>query len=60
MDRIFSLAQLTALTYSLPRLIQLAADCGYNAIGVRLLPGTGNGVHYPLMDDPARSLSPDG
>lgn len=53
MTRTYSLAQLMALPYSPPQMIQLAADTGCNAAGVRLLPASPGGVHYPLMDDPA-------
>lgn len=53
MTRTYSLAQLMALPYSPPEMIQLAADTGCAAAGVRLLPASPGGVHYPLMDNPA-------
>jgi len=42
-----------ALPYAPPRMVQLAADTGCAAAGIRLLPTTLGGLHYPLMDDPA-------
>jgi sugar phosphate isomerase/epimerase len=53
MNRLCSLAQLMALPYDPPRMVQLAADTGCAAAGIRLLPSAPGGVHYPLMDDPA-------
>lgn len=50
--KLYSLAQLMALPFSPPKMVQLAADVGCQAAGVRLLPTTPGGVHYPLMDDP--------
>jgi sugar phosphate isomerase/epimerase len=49
----FSLAALTALELAPPRLIDVAAACGYDQVGIRLLPATPGGVAYPLMDDEA-------
>jgi sugar phosphate isomerase/epimerase len=54
-DRVWALAQLMALPYSPPKMIQLAADTGCAGAGIRLLPTTPGGLHYPLMDD-ARML----
>ena len=53
MTRIYSLAQLTALPYDPPRLVQLAADTGAQGCGIRLLPSSPGGPAYPLMNDPA-------
>lgn len=53
MKRTYSLAQLTALPYDPPSLVQLAADVGAQACGIRLLPSAPGGPAYPLMDDPA-------
>ena len=53
MTRTYSLAQLMALPYGPPEMVQLAADTGCAAAGIRLLPASPGGVHYPLMDDPA-------
>ena len=50
-----SLAQLTALPFDPPKLVQLAADVGCDTAGIRLLPAAPGGAHYPLMDD-ARML----
>ncbi len=52
MPRSYSLAQLMALPFSPPQMVQLAADTGCASAGVRLLPTTPGGLHYPLMDDP--------
>jgi len=47
----FSLAVLTALDLPPPRLIDVAAACGYDEVGLRLLAATPGGTAYPLMDD---------
>ena len=49
----FSLAALTALGLAPPALIDVAAACGYQHVGLRLLPATTGGPAYPLMDDAA-------
>jgi len=49
----FSLAALTVLDLAPPALIDVAAACGYDAVGIRLLPAMAGGVAYPLMDDKA-------
>jgi sugar phosphate isomerase/epimerase len=49
----FSLAALTVLELAPPALIDLAAACGYQHVGIRLLPAMAGGVAYPLMDDAA-------
>lgn len=49
--RTWSLAQLIALPYAPPKMLQLAADAGCAGAGIRLLPTTPGGLHYPLMDD---------
>lgn len=48
---IFSLAALTALELAPPELIEVAARCGYEKVGLRLLPATPGGIAYRLMDD---------
>lgn len=48
----FSLAALTALELSPPRLVDVAASCGFDRVGFRLLATTPGGLAYPLMDDP--------
>jgi sugar phosphate isomerase/epimerase len=53
MTHAYSLAHLTALSYDPPRLVQLAADTGYDAAGIRLLPAAPGGAAYPLMEDAA-------
>jgi sugar phosphate isomerase/epimerase len=47
----FSLAALTALELAPPELIEVAARCGYDKVGLRLLPATPGGIAYRLMDD---------
>ncbi|MDB5575450.1 MAG: xylose isomerase, partial [Bradyrhizobium sp.] len=49
----FSLAALTVLELAPPALVDVAAACGYQHVGIRLLPATPGGVAYPLMDDVA-------
>ncbi|MDQ8729830.1 TIM barrel protein [Bradyrhizobium sp. LHD-71] len=50
----FSLAALTALELAPPKLIDVAAACGYDHVGIRLLPAIPGGIAYPLMDDQAQ------
>jgi hypothetical protein len=49
----FSLAHLTALELAPPDLIDVAAACGFQHVGLRLMPAVVGGPAYPLMDDPA-------
>src|SRR5215218_6891874 len=49
----FSLAALTVLDLAPPALIDVAAGCGYDAVGIRLLPAMAGGVAYPLWEDQA-------
>ena len=49
----FSLAALTVLDLAPPALIDVAAACGYDHVGLRLLPAMAGGIAYPLMDDKA-------
>ena len=49
----FSLAALTALELAPPSLVEVAAACGYDHVGIRLLPATPGGIAYPLMEDEA-------
>lgn len=53
MKRTYSLAQLIALPYDPPRLVQLAADTGCDACGIRILPAAPGGLYHPLIDDAA-------
>ena len=46
--RTYSLAQLTALPYAPPQMVQLAADSGCTACGIRLLPAAPGGMHHPI------------
>jgi sugar phosphate isomerase/epimerase len=49
----FSLAALTVLELAPPELVEVAATCGYDHVGIRLLPAVPGGLAYPLMDDEA-------
>ena len=49
----FSLAALTVLELAPPELVEVAAVCGYDHVGIRLLPAVPGGLAYPLMDDAA-------
>jgi len=46
----FSLAALTVLELAPPAQIDVAASCGYDAVGIRLLPAMPSGIAYPLDD----------
>lgn len=48
MSRTYSLAQLTVLHYTPPQMVQLAADTGCQACGIRLLPASPGGAHHPM------------
>lgn len=48
---LFSLAALTALELTPPDLIDVAAACGYDQVGIRLLPAIPGGIAYPLMEE---------
>ena len=50
----YSLAALTVLELAPPELIDVAAACGYDHVGIRLLPAVAGGLAYPLMDDLAK------
>jgi sugar phosphate isomerase/epimerase len=47
----YSLAALTALELAPPDLIEVAAACGYEHVGLRLMPAVAGGPAYPLMND---------
>jgi sugar phosphate isomerase/epimerase len=49
----FSLAALTVLELAPPELVEVAAACGYDHVGIRLLPAVPGGLAYPLMHDAA-------
>jgi len=53
-ERLLSIAHLTALPLAPPALVQLTADAGCGACGVRLLPASPGGPAYPLMHDAAQ------
>jgi sugar phosphate isomerase/epimerase len=48
MNRTYSLAQLIALPYTPPQMVQLAADTGCGACGIRILPASPGGLHHAL------------
>jgi sugar phosphate isomerase/epimerase len=50
----FSLAALTAIELPPPRLVEVAAACGFDQVGFRLLAAAPGGMAYPLMDNPAQ------
>jgi sugar phosphate isomerase/epimerase len=54
MTRTYSLAQLIALPYTPPQMVQLAADTGCGACGIRMLPASPGGLHHRLV--PGSSL----
>lgn len=47
-----SLAHLTVLDLAPPEMIRVAARCGYESVGLRLIKVTDTTAGYPLMDDP--------
>ncbi|MGQ7248748.1 sugar phosphate isomerase/epimerase family protein [Halomonas sp. V046] len=53
MPRIYSLSHLTTEGLTPPQMIALAAQVGYDAVGLRLLPTTPGGMAFPLMDEAA-------
>ena len=42
--RVYSLAQLIALPYTPPQMVQLAADTGCDACGIRIRPSSPGGI----------------
>ena len=58
MMRSFSLAALTVLELAPPALIDVAAACGYDHVGIRLLPAVPGGIAYRLMEDEAACERP--
>jgi len=53
MTRMLSLAHLTALSLAPAELIRVAAEIGYQAVGLRMVAVTPETPSYPLMNDPA-------
>jgi sugar phosphate isomerase/epimerase len=53
MTHLYSIAHLTALSHAPPQFVQLTADAGCTACGVRMLPASPGGMHYPLAQDKA-------
>jgi sugar phosphate isomerase/epimerase len=47
----YSLAHLTVLSLAPPAMIDIAARCGYQAVGLRLIAVTSDSPGYPLMHD---------
>lgn len=50
---VFSLAYLTTFDRSPPEAIRIAAEAGYDQVGLRLLPSAPGGLAFPLMHDAA-------
>lgn len=50
-EPIFSLAALTVLELSPPEMVEVAAQAGYQAVGLRLIPATPEERHFPLVQD---------
>lgn len=53
MSRRLSLAHLTAIGLAPSKLVELAAEAGFDAVGLRLLRVTDDSPGYPLMSDPS-------
>lgn len=53
MTRTYSLAQLIALPYAPPQLMQLAHTVGCGFVGIRVLPAAPGGLHHAVQDNPA-------
>lgn len=53
MTRPVSLAHLTGLELSPPELIDVAAECGYTSVDLRLAPATPTDIDYPMFGDTA-------
>lgn len=54
MTRTIGLAHLTAIRLPPPALIDVAAEAGFDSVGLRLLRVTPDSPGYPLMEDPAQ------
>lgn len=54
MTRRYTFAPLTAMHYTPPQLLQLAAHAGVWGVGLRLLPTVPGALHYPLMRQPGQ------
>ncbi len=52
MSRLYSLSYMTLET-SPPKMIEFAAEAGYNLAGIRMMPSLPGGQAFPLMSDPA-------
>ncbi len=53
MKRLFSMAFLTAMRLAPHAAVRVAAQTGYQAVGLRLLPSAPGGAAHPLHTDPA-------
>jgi len=47
----FALSHLTVLESAPPRVVEIAARCGYSFLGLRLIPSGPGAIAYPLMTD---------
>lgn len=52
MSRLYSLSYMTVEARP-PKMIELAAEAGYDLAGVRMMPAVAGGQAFPLMDDPS-------
>lgn len=52
MERLFSMAYLTGCSLTPPQAIAVAAEAGYAAVGLRLLPNAAGAPHQPLIGLP--------
>lgn len=48
----FSMAYLTATSFTAPEAIEVAAEVGYQQVGLRLLPNGAGAIFQPLLDAP--------
>lgn len=54
MTRELSLSFLTCLGIGPEEAVRVAAEAGYDHVGLRMLPAAPGGIAFPLMDEPAR------
>jgi sugar phosphate isomerase/epimerase len=48
----FSMAYLTGTAFTAPQAVEVAAEVGYQQVGLRLLPNGAGGVFQPMLDAP--------
>jgi sugar phosphate isomerase/epimerase len=49
--RAISLAALTVLEVPPPKMVEIAAQCGYSHVGLRPIAATPHEIHFPLLND---------